>query len=612
VTERSLVKKFSPSFSLLAINGVLLGYLAWSQSPTVQEAVQLPAGLSHYDIKTFEISKVNPPLVRLWASIPVKIAGAKTDWRVSARNGSVRAEREVGIRFLKANRSRVFGHFFVSRLFCIPIVLMGGYVCSRWARELYGKSAGVICAFLWTFSPYVLGYGSLMSADMHAACIGVLSAYIFWRWLTTRDFLTASFAGITLGLAQLSKFTFVTFYPVWILLFLISLLKSCKQRQGKQRTLVIQFLLIGIMSIFVINTGYGFEGSLTPCGVFEFSSQSFKDTFTCFNSLSRRVIGNFGADDFLSRVPIPLPKNYLQGIDIQKHDFEHGLQSYLNGVWSNHGWWYFYLYVVCIKTPLGTILLGFIALTISVFFRDRSTRLIDELSIVLPFVCVFLFVSSQTGFSIHPRYILPALPFVTIWISKVGAAFNFRGRLISKLVVFLLIWFFVSNAIVYPHSLSFFNEVVGGPCRGYEHLVDSSISCGQDFLYLFDWRRRHPEVERIHLAAFGPVDPSDLGIEFELPPVGPFDMQAGGSDIDTNSGPCPGWHIVDVNYLAGTRLPALDGNGGKRYFLGNNRNFQYFQLFTPTRRIGYSFCVYNITLEEANRVRLVLGLPEID
>src|SRR5690606_18779221 len=76
--------------------------------------------------------------------------------------------------------------------------------------------------------------------------------------------------------------------------------------------------------------------------------------------------GNRFADTWLAKAPVPFPKNYVQGIDTQKVDFERGMRSYLGGEWSDRGWWYFYLYAGAIKIPLGTLLLFALATVVSI------------------------------------------------------------------------------------------------------------------------------------------------------------------------------------------------------------------------------------------------------
>jgi len=49
--------------------------------------------------------------------------------------------------------------------------------------------------------------------------------------------------------------------------------------------------------------------------------------------------GNRFKDLLPGSFPMPLPANYIQGIDTQRLDFERGLPSYLRGEWSEHGWY---------------------------------------------------------------------------------------------------------------------------------------------------------------------------------------------------------------------------------------------------------------------------------
>ena len=44
----------------------------------------------------------------------------------------------------------------------------------------------------------------------------------------------------------------------------------------------------------------------------------------------------------------------MEGIDLQWHDIEVGKPSYLRGEWQDRGRWYWYLYALAVKAPLGT------------------------------------------------------------------------------------------------------------------------------------------------------------------------------------------------------------------------------------------------------------------
>jgi hypothetical protein len=54
----------------------------------------------------------------------------------------------------------------------------------------------------------------------------------------------------------------------------------------------------------------------------------------------------------------------------------------------------------------------------------------------------------------------------------------------SILVAGSFSWFMASSLWIYPHSLSYFNEAIGGPCNGPDHLLGSNLDWGQDLKYV--------------------------------------------------------------------------------------------------------------------------------
>src|SRR5205085_1832925 len=64
-----------------------------------------------------------------------------------------------------------------------------------------------------------------------------------------------------------------------------------------------------------------------------------------------------------------------------------------------------------------------------------------------------------------------------------------------------------------------FNPIAGGPSRGSEHLVDSSLDWGQDLPALKTWIDNHRAIvdrKPVYLAYFGTADPRAYEINAEL------------------------------------------------------------------------------------------------
>jgi 4-amino-4-deoxy-L-arabinose transferase-like glycosyltransferase len=443
-------------FGLLAIHTGLLAYSAYVHSPTLNEPGHLVAGLSHWKFGRFEVYRVNPPLVKMIAALPVILAGYEEDWSGFYEGPGARPEMAMGEDFVAANGERSFFLFMIARWACIPLSWIGAITCFLWARDLYGRPSGVMACAIWCFEPNILAHASLMTPDIGGTALGVAACYTFWKWLKNPTWAQAALTGVVLGLAELSKTTLILFYPLWPLLWVIY------RWPDRAKMVAVDWLreagmlaLRMVIGLYILNLGYGFEGSGTRLKDFHFVSNLFAgretqvesqepdDSQTNSSFPSRREPSsqstNRFANSWLGNLPTPLPKNYMLGIDLQQKDFEHyGRPSYLRGKWQDHGWWYYYLYAAAIKVPLGLWILGVLTLCLSFVTsvisahaetqnnpppsqggaRGGYSTFRDTLILLTPPLVIFCVVSAKTGFSEHFRYVLPCFPFLFIWLSQ--------------------------------------------------------------------------------------------------------------------------------------------------------------------------------------------------
>ena len=178
----------------------------------------------------------------------------------------------------------------------------------------------------------------------------------------------------------------------------------------------------------------------------------------------------------------------------------------------------------------------------------------------------------------------------------------FRRRLRgagAALLLLCLISSVVSSLAVFPHSLSYFNELAGGPQGGPAHLLDANIDWGQDLLELKRWYDAHPDARPFYLAYFGFFDPELAGLDFQPVPGAPT-AESPNLRPGSKTGPVPGWHAVSINVLYGYK------------HLGHETDqYAYLRPVAPAARIGYSIMIYHLSLEDANRLRRDLGIDEI-
>jgi len=587
------------SLFLLSVGQVVA--IAWSgfqYSPVLDEVGHLPAGVYNWEYGKFDVYRVNPPLVRMVAAIPTVLSSAEYDWNGYTNGLTARPEWSLGRGIIKVNPDDWMWYFVAARWMLMPFMLLGGYICYRWSKELYGKTSGSIALTLWCFSPNILAWGATITPDASAAAMGVLAGYCFWNWLRKFTWQQTFIAGLTLGLAELTKTTWIVLFGLWPALWFAWLWINREESRSIPRGVQFkQLVTILIMGLYVLNLGYGFEGSFKRMKSYQFVSRTLAGTDSIVDGGSG---GNLFSQSWLGNIPVPVPQDYLTGIDLQKIDFERGMPSYLNGEWKENGWWYYYIEALLLKVPLGTLLLLLFAFGMSCW--KRSENWFDwknEIVLLAPAIVVFVLVSSQTGFSIYFRYILPCFPFVFIWISKVGLLLERKHNVYAVSVVVALTWSVGSSLWVYPHSMSYFNELAGGPTGGHRYLIDANIDWGQDIFYLKKWYDKHPEARPMHVACHTFVDLKHYEIESIPPPRGinqTTDLSLLSQNVLKQMGPHPGWHALSIHKLH-------NQDGSYEYFL---------QHFEPVHIVGYSIYIYHITLDEANRVRRGLDLPEIE
>lgn len=564
----------------LVVQTLLLVVLNYVTSVNRTETGHLGSAVYFSQTLRYDVFHVNPPLTRMIIGIPIRLCGPNyEDWKTYSPRPQDRSEWSLGTAFINANTpEKVRQCLFWARCSLIPILLLGGVCGYRFARELYGDMAGIVFLTLWCFSPPVLGWGATICPDAVAAALGITALYAFWHWLKNPTWKRAILAGLCLGLLPLTKMTWILAFPIWVLIWLAWVLPSRFTRRTRSAVDMAlpgfkQLAVTLLIGLYLINAGYMFDGSFRTLKSYHFISNALTGNLPREGEFKAeqgdRFQDNRFADSWLGQIPVPLPREFVLGIDTQKLDFERGLESYFRGEYSQHGWWFYYPYTVLIREPLGNLCLGLLALWLSIFSRKDNGNRRNEITILIPPVVLFAFICAQTGFSLHPRYLMPVLPFVYLWMAKSGRVFAQRRYVLSTVVSLLLLWTVASSLWQFPHSMSYFNELIGGPKNGPKHLMGSNVDWGQNAYFLKHWYDRHPEARPIRIAYASVESFERLGIEGNEPPP---------------SEPEPGWFAVGVHEL-------YSASG----------QYEYFFHFKPVDRIGDSIDIYHLTPDDVKR-----------
>lgn len=577
-----LSKKKCLVLCLACIHTALLVKNCATFSPTYDEYGHLPSGVSHWLRRDFTLYRVNPPLARMIAALPYVVMEADNTWMANINWGGVeRQEFQAGTSLVEVYGEKSFALFFWARVACIPFSVGTLILCSFVARHLYGPRAGLFAATFWCFSPTSLGYGSVILPDMAAAMAGVGASFAFFLYFKTGSYSYLIYSGLALGLALLFKSTWIILIGLWPLVILArAAYAGADFREiGRQ---AFRLAFIGGIAFTLVNAGYMFQKTGQPLGEILFVSetltqrnvQSTVQTAPSINCFSGTGLGNF-------RVPLPI--DYLMGIDQQRRDFEYKTPSYLRNEWKYGGWWYYYIYAFLVKEPIGVLLLtGFASVRLLCCRQGFSWRC--NFVFFLPAVALIVLVSSQTGFNRHYRYVLPALPFGYIFLSGIAnLIWNSRpGRYFVLSSLSMVILTGVSSS---PYHFSYFNEFAGGFRGGPRHLLNSNLDWGQDLLPLKRWLSTQKLSEPVYLAYTLPkkfIEPLNLGVQYrDIPKI--RKVSKGNVFFDFTRLK-PGTYVIFVS-----RLFDIDSE------------FEVFRELEPDLIVGTTAYVYRINEEQLDR-----------
>jgi hypothetical protein len=253
--------------------------------------------------------------------------------------------------------------------------------------------------------------------------------------------------------------------------------------------------------------------------------------------------------------------------------------NFLAGHYSTSGWWYYFPVAFLIKTPVGFLTL--IVFGVATCLRRR--RELGRLNVTFLFasVALYLVTAMNSPFQVGIRHILPVYPFLLV-ITAAGVQMLVRTRVGRMAVVAPVAAWVAMLVTVYPHTLTFFNLLVGGPRYGSEYLADSNIDWGQGLKALKSWMTRH-DVPRVDLAYFGSADPKYYGITYAQLPAATPGFRLPDAPARWRPPTLPGYVAISATVLTGVYL-----DDQWRLFYSGLRHR------TPTAVISNSIFVYRL------------------
>lgn len=539
----------------------------------------MPVGLLGWETGRFDYDRLNPPLIRTWAAVPLLFTSAQMG---NPEHSSDPAD--YGDAFLQANPENYHQYYALGRIPILLLSVASGLLLAVWARELFGTPSACLAVLLWTMSPNILANAALGTQDLAIAGFFLATVYCGWKFAKQVSWKWALITGLILGLAQITKYTAILLVPILIIQwFLLRVKNTDVNRDIPRKIILARWGAILLTSCFVLNTGYLFQGSFQPISAYQFQSSELK------------VLNQFPS--LLQSIPLPLPRDYLLGFDLQRFIMQQSHPTFLDSEWTLTGFRSYYFYTLVYKLPHGVQFL--VLLAAFQWFKQRNQpgcMSLRTLGMLLTPVVLLISIASLSNNQLGLRYILPVFPFLFLLIAPLAEQLDLEKKKLYTYAIIVAALTLPFSLRFAPDHIAYFNELSGGPENGGIHLIDSNLDWGQDLYRLKEYLQQHT-VNDLGLAYFGTVPPSTLGVPYRLPP---------------EFHPEPGTYAISASLLQG-RPYSIRKQDGSRHNLGNDA-LGYLRFFKPKARLGYSINVYKLTPEDVIRwqtavSRVQRGLP---
>ena len=510
----------------LATSGVLEVRSALGETQTWDEGIHISSGYAYLTFGDYSWNTEHPPLVKIMSALPLRFLGLEA--HRFGPDGARKEQIRYGIDFLYKNRRHADTILIAARGATILLTLLFTAAFAWWMRRRFGVAAALLATVLCAFDPNLIAHGRYVTTDVPLTAFYFFSCVLWVEYLERGGARWLLLAAAAIAIAMVVKFSMVVYWP--------ETLRCWRTKAGLIEALTDRENFMGNLIFHLGHT-------------------------------------------------LRLPAHaWLVGLnDVVGHNAG-GHASYLLGVRSDKGWWYYFPVVFAVKSTvaaLGATLLVFGAgLWIAV--RGMSRRLLEcfraipliALGLALP--PLLYFASSMTsGINLGMRHILPVYPFLYAGTAAVLA--RMEGRRIAHYAMLLLAAAqIVECARITPDYLAFFNTLAGGPGRGPEYLVDSNIDWGQDVKKLLHWLDAHG-TRRARVFYFGNTPMDYYGLEAPGYPA-PLD-QAGWDEIDD-------FCVANVTPLNGVYVP-LDVLAPLR-------------MREPVAKVGWSMYVYDLRKKKKN------------
>ena len=376
----------------------------------------------------------------------------------------------------------------MTTLFSVVIAIM----VFHWSRKLYGVIPAFVSLALYVLDPNIIAHSQLVTTDVYMMGMMLVSCYWLWRFANSRRSRDLWIFSLMLALAQLTKYTALSLYPLFLAALFIhdlprwreDIRMGCGQKARREMAMYIPHtVIVAAVGIVVVNAGFLFNRPFTPFNEYTFRSELFK-------SMKLDV-----------RVPTPYP--FLEGFDWVISREREGTgegygKIYMLGERRTVGFKGYYFVATLLKMPIATQLVLFAAFLIYFWrVREKQSLWSDEIFLLLPILFYTMYYNFFFNAQIGIRYYIIVFPLLYIFAGSLFVKWEAFSR-VKRIAAFALgLYLLASTLSYYPNYLGYFNEIVWKRIDAYKYLADSNLDWGQDDIALEKYRGKHPNATEV-------------------------------------------------------------------------------------------------------------------
>lgn len=547
---------------------------------TIDEGVHLSAGVSYWQKRDFRLNEEHPPLLKLLAALPVLIARPHVNY--DAESWSNGNQWAFAREFLYLSGNDADRLLFLGRLPMVALSVCLGLVLYLWGRKLAGDWAGLTALTWYAFDPNFLAHGRYVTTDVGVTLGYALTLYVLVRLLERWSWKRMLVFSLVFGLTQVTKFSAAFLLPLVVLATAAwfgwhatyNRTRIAVQRGLQILGLSIAGLAVVASLVYMGQVKAGRDDPWVQSLLRERTAVLAEGRLSQQPEITQRLIAWFDPNAafhplYTLATAVPIPAwSYVKGfIVVVNHDYW-GHLAYLNGQYSNFGWWWYFPFALLVKTPFATLLAFTLALVaIARAVQQAQLRLHPAYVIITGASLLYLLWSMTSNINLGIRHVLPAYLGVLVTIGVFGAQVIARSRKILRWVLSAVgVLYVVSSMLAFPTYTTYFSELVGGSANGPRYLVDSNNDWGQDVKRLKNFMVAKG-IPFVCMSYFGQANLSYYGIDFRYLPT-----------VDDPHAP------ADVQCVVAISVTSLLSQDGAYWWL---------KPYVPDARIGDTLYVYD-------------------